>query len=138
MGDGIAWYALMAYLLLRDHDAAVGPVLRMIAAGLVCIMVYKWIKSRTLRPRPYQAHKGIEYFAVPLDRFSFPSGHTMHAVAFTLIALHYDPALVWLLVPFSLLIAVSRVVLGLHYPSDVLVGAMLGAAVALGSVILPG
>lgn len=130
LGDGIAWYALMAFLLLRDHDAAVQPVLHLVVAGLASTVVYKWLKKRTLRPRPYQAHAGIEHFAAPLDHFSFPSGHTLHAVAFTLVTLAYYPALAWLLLPFTLLIAVSRVVLGLHYPSDVLVGAVLGAAIA--------
>lgn len=41
------------------------------------------------------------------------------------------PELAWLLVPFTLLVAASRVVLGLHYPSDVLAGAALGATIAL-------
>lgn len=130
LGDGMAWYALMAFLLLRDRDAAVVPVLHMVMVGLVCTLSYKWLKKRTLRPRPYQAHAGIEHFAAPLDRFSFPSGHTLHAVAFTLVALTYYPALVWLLTPFTLLIALSRVALGLHYPSDVLAGALLGALIA--------
>jgi undecaprenyl-diphosphatase len=130
LGDGMAWYALMAFLLLRDRDAAVAPVLHMVMVGLVCTVSYKWLKKRTLRPRPYQAHAGIEHFAAPLDRFSFPSGHTLHAVAFTLVALAYYPPLAWLLIPFTVLIALSRVVLGLHYPSDVLVGALLGAAIA--------
>lgn len=130
LGDGMAWYALMAFLLLRDRDAAVLPVLHMVIVGLVCTVSYKWLKKRTLRPRPYQAHADIEHFAAPRDRFSFPSGHTLHAVAFTLVALAYYPGLVWCLLPFTLLVAVSRVVLGLHYPSDVLVGALLGAAIA--------
>ncbi len=136
LGDGIAWYALMAVLLLRDRGAALAPVLQMIVAGLCCTVIYKWIKARTLRPRPYQAHAAIRSFAAPLDRFSFPSGHTLHAVAFTLIALNHYPALAWLLVPFTLLVAVSRVVLGLHYPSDVLAGAVLGAAIAAASFAL--
>lgn len=130
LGDGMAWYALMAFLLLRDRDAAVLPVLHMVMVGLVCTVSYKWLKKRTLRLRPYQAHAGIEHFAAPRDRFSFPSGHTLHAVAFSLVALGYYPGLAWLLLPFTLLVAVSRVVLGLHYPSDVLVGALLGAAIA--------
>jgi undecaprenyl-diphosphatase len=130
LGDGIAWYALMAFLLLHDRDAAVMPVLHMISVGLVCTVSYKWLKKRTLRPRPYQAHAGIEHFAAPLDRFSFPSGHTLHAIAFSSVALVYYPGLAWLLLPFTALIALSRVVLGLHYPSDVLAGALLGAVIA--------
>jgi undecaprenyl-diphosphatase len=131
LGDGLFWYALMAALLVADRDAAVQPVLHLMAVGFICTAGYKWLKARTLRPRPYQVHAGIERFAVPLDRFSFPSGHTLHAVAFTLVALAYYPALAGLLWPFTLLVALSRVVLGLHYPSDVLAGAALGAAVAL-------
>ncbi len=136
LGDGIAWYALMAFLLVRDRDAAVAPVLHLVGVGVVSTVVYKWLKKRTLRPRPYQSHAGIEHFATPLDNLSFPSGHTLHAFAFTLVALAYYPGLAWVLVPFTLLIAVSRVVLGLHYPSDVLVGAVLGTLIAALSMLL--
>lgn len=136
LGDGIAWYALMAFLLLRERDAAVVPVLHLMGVGVASTLIYKWIKKRTLRPRPYQSHAGIEHFATPLDNFSFPSGHTLHAFAFTLVALAYFPALAWVLVPFTLLIAVSRVVLGLHYPTDVFVGAVLGTLIAAVSMLL--
>jgi len=60
----------------------------------------------------------------------------LHAVAFTIIAVAYYPMLAWLLVPFSLLVAMSRLILGLHYPSDVLAGAALGALVAASSLRL--
>jgi undecaprenyl-diphosphatase len=59
-------------------------------------------------------------------------------VVFTLVALEYYPVLAWLTVPFTLLVAASRVALGLHYPSDVLAGAALGAIVAALSLHLVG
>jgi undecaprenyl-diphosphatase len=66
----------------------------------------------------------------PLDKFSFPSGHTLHAVLFSVVALNYYPQLSVILLPFTLMIALSRVVLGLHYPSDVIAGALIGALIA--------
>ena len=138
LGDGIAWYALMAVLLLYYRNGAVIPVLHMVIAGLACTAVYKWLKARTLRPRPYQLHSSIRHFIAPLDRFSFPSGHTLHAVAFSLIAAGYYPGLGAPLAVFSILIAASRVVLGLHYPSDVVAGAGIGALIALASQALAG
>lgn len=136
LGDGIAWYALMLALLLRFGADAVPAVLHMICAGLACTALYKLIKRGTLRPRPYQTQPGITLFAAPLDRFSFPSGHTLHAVAFTLVAVAYYPWLAWIALPFTLLVAASRVVLGLHYPSDVLAGIAIGVAVAGASLLL--
>ena len=68
--------------------------------------------------------------AKPLDQFSFPSGHTLHAVGFSVVAVAYFPVLIWLVLPFTLLVAASRVILGLHYPSDVLAGALVGLSIA--------
>ena len=81
-----------------------------------------------MRERPFIRHAGISLAGAPLDRYSFPSGHTLHAVAFTWQGCAAFPELAIVLVPLALAIAASRVVLGLHYPTDVLVGALLGAA----------
>jgi hypothetical protein len=62
-------------------------------------------------------------------------GHTLHAVAFTTVASAYSPQLSWLLIPFTVLIALSRMVLGLHYPSDVIAG--IGIAVIAAGTSLP-
>jgi undecaprenyl-diphosphatase len=88
------------------------------------------LKRGTSRPRPYQALRGIAPGARVLDAFSFPSGHTLHAVAFTLVAGAYYPGLTPIVAAFALLTALSRVMLGLHYPSDVLAGAALGGLIA--------
>lgn len=134
LGDGIFWYALLLALLLARGAEAALPVLHMLAVGIAGTVLYRALKKGTLRPRPYEVHAHIAAGAPPLDRFSFPSGHTLHAVAFTLVALHYCPALAELLVPMTAAVAASRMVLGLHYPSDVLAGGALGALVALASL----
>jgi undecaprenyl-diphosphatase len=129
LGDGVLWYALMLAMLAGGVQG-LHTVLRMAATGFVCTLVYKWLKSKTSRPRPYEVDSAVRAGAAPLDAFSFPSGHTLHAVAFTMVAVASYSWLAWLLVPFCLLIATSRLVLGLHYPSDVLAGAGLGALIA--------
>ena len=136
LGDGVFWYSLMLALLATGGVAALGPVGRMAGTGLACTLIYKWLKAKTLRPRPFAVESAVRAGADPLDAFSFPSGHTLHAVAFSIVAIAYYPMLAWLLVPFTLLVAASRVVLGLHYPSDVLAGAALGGLIAQGVLLL--
>jgi len=130
LGDGVFWYSLMLAMLATGGAAAFGPFARMAGTGLACTLIYKWLKSKTSRPRPFAVENAVRAGADPLDPFSFPSGHTLHAVAFSMVAIAYYPMLAWLLVPFTVLVAASRVVLGLHYPSDVLAGAALGALIA--------
>ena len=131
LGDGGFWYALMAMLLLTQGAAAIPVVGRMLLAGVACLALYKWLKAKTIRPRPCAQNAQIQPRVAPLDEYSFPSGHTLHAVAFTLIAVYDYPPLAWLLPPFAVLVALSRVILGLHYPSDVLAGALPGVSLAL-------
>jgi undecaprenyl-diphosphatase len=108
----------------------------MALVGLAALLVYKWLKSSTERVRPYSHSDNILQNVAALDQFSFPSGHTLHAVGFSWVLLSYYPEWFVLVVPFSILVALSRVVLGLHYPSDVLMGAFLGAGLAQGSFCL--
>jgi undecaprenyl-diphosphatase len=136
LGDGLFWGALMLALLVCDGMAAAFPVLHMVAVAGAATLVYRALKQGTRRLRPFEAHAHIAAGIAPLDRCSFPSGHTLHAVAFTTIALSYYPALAPLLLPFAFLVAASRIVLGMHYPTDVAAGALLGAALALASFAL--
>ncbi len=128
LGDGVIWYALMLALPFIYGDQGLKVALVMLATSVVGLAVYKILKRTFVRERPFIRHTGISLAGAPLDRYSFPSGHTLHAVAFTWQACAAFPELAIALVPLALSIAASRVVLGLHYPTDVLVGALLGAA----------
>lgn len=130
LGDGVLWYMLMAALAVGFGSRGVAAALQCAVAGLGGLVIYRLLKNVLVRERPYMTHAAIVCRGRPLDRFSFPSGHTLHAVSFTLIATASFPALALLLVPAAVLIALSRVVLGLHYPSDVVAGALLGAGIA--------
>jgi undecaprenyl-diphosphatase len=139
LGDGPAWYALMALLPLLDGWQGLFAATHMAATGAVALGLYLALKRWTRRPRPFAADARIRAWVAPLDEFSFPSGHTLHAVAFSAVAVAHYPWLAWPLAPFAALVAASRVVLGLHYPSDVLAASVIGAALAALSLwLVPG
>ncbi len=136
LGDGVFWYSLMVLLPIMYGEQGLSVSLRMIVVGVAGLAIYKWMKQRFVRERPCVSLIGIVRGAPPLDRYSFPSGHTLHAVSFTLLIVHGFPQLIWLCGPFAAAVAISRMVLGLHYPTDVAAGAVIGAGLAMAGVLL--
>ena len=130
LGDGVAWYALAAAIALGFGHPAWAPMGVMLLSAGVGLLIYWSIKKVTARPRPLHSHDGIAHSVAPLDKYSFPSGHTLHAVNFAAQIVLFAPPLGWLVIPFAVCVALSRLVLGLHYLSDVLVGALIGALLA--------
>ena len=131
LGNGVFWYVLILSAPLLFGAEGLLRAVQMALTGFAGVALYKYLKRRFVRERPYISHLRISAGAAPLDRYSFPSGHTLHAVCFAVLFSAYFPVLAWLVVPFAVLVAVSRVVLGLHYPTDVAVGALIGAGTAL-------
>jgi undecaprenyl-diphosphatase len=134
LGDGWAWYALiLSQFILPGRSFAAA---HLALTGGLGVALYKLIKGHAVRERPFITHPAISCAAAPLDRYSFPSGHTLHAVSFAVLGSHYLPELALPLAGFAFLVALSRVVLGLHYPTDVVAGALLGGGLASGSLAL--
>ena len=136
LGDYGFWVASGIGLLLLQGSEALPDILRLGVTAVAGVAIYKLLKRTLIRERPFIASGNILCGAAPLDRYSFPSGHTLHAVSFTIQFANLEPAFLYVCAPFAVLVAVSRVILGLHYPSDVVVGAALGASIAQVSIAL--
>ncbi len=139
LGDWPVWMALIALQPLLHGVQGWAYLLQYSVTALFAIGMYRLLKTRLCRERPFITFDGSIACTEPaLDRYSFPSGHTMHAVMFCLLTASHSPWLLILLAPLSLLIALSRVGLGLHYLSDVVAGALIGTTFAWASLQLVG
>lgn len=126
LGDGWFWYALILAIPVIEPKTGAGLALLMALTGLTCTLTYKLLKRWLIRERPFISFPSINCGTPPLDRYSFPSGHTLHAACFQAMLFMTTPKLALAAAPFTLSVAASRVVLGLHYPSDVVAGAFIG------------
>ncbi len=128
---GFLWVLLCLILLIPKKRRSVG-IIGIISLCLSLVVNNAILKNFVARTRPYELVNGlIALIPYPTD-FSFPSGHT--AASFAAAVVFYKelprkygiPALV-----VAVLIALSRLYLGVHYPSDVLAGAVSGTLLAL-------
>jgi undecaprenyl-diphosphatase len=134
MGDGWLWYGLGAMLLVFGGAPRYAAVAASASAAIAGVLVFKILKLLSQRPRPCQYEPHCWSKVLPPDRFSFPSGHTMTACSIALVVSYFYPPLEGPLFFLALSIAVSRIVLGMHFLSDVLAGAVIGVALGCASI----
>ncbi len=97
--------------------------------------VLYWVMKNTCRRnRPQDALAEFTSFIIPSDKFSFPSGHTSAAFLFTVLVASQLPVLLPFLLVWSVAVALSRLFLGVHFPTDTLVGASLGSLVGIAAI----
>jgi undecaprenyl-diphosphatase len=108
---------------------------RFMLAGSLSVIIahsfYPWLKSRLARLRPLEFDPALSSNIKTLDRYSCPSGHCMTAAAVGIpLALAFPQTLLPIIIVW-LMIAWSRISLGHHYPTDLLLGGLIGALVSL-------
>jgi undecaprenyl-diphosphatase len=132
-GDGLL-YVLLAAWLYWDQGGN-DPLLKtMILAFAIERPVYFVLKNGFKRNRPQQVLQDFCSVITPSDQFSFPSGHTSAAFMVATLLGYFFPSLMFGLYGWAALIGFSRVVLGVHFPTDTLVGVGLGIGVAIFSL----
>ena len=135
MGDGWLWYSLGAILLAFGGTRGYSAVGAAGCSAILGILVFKALKAISRRPRPCQLQPHCWATILPPDQYSFPSGHTMTAFSTALVVTYFYPTLEWPLYFLALSIGLSRIVLGMHFLSDVLAGALLGSALGVASIV---
>ncbi len=127
---GAVWIVMALALTVTKKHRRAG--IMMIAALLVCLLTGNLLlKNLIARPRPFIQDPGVQLIISPPSGYSFPSGHTFSSIiSATVLSKYSRRAAPWVII-FAVLIAFSRLYLYVHFPTDVLCGAVLGVALGL-------
>lgn len=131
LGDaGVLWILAGVALLIPKKTRRAG--IAVLAALLVTFIVVNLIlKPVIARTRPYEVIEGLRLLTGSAHDYSFPSGHSSSSMAAAVAMAGALPrrmrVIGWCAVGLAVMICISRLYIGIHYPSDVLVGAVIGA-----------
>lgn len=135
LGEGGAvWIAVGLALLLSKKYRRYGICLlgALVAGLLICNI---GLKNIVTRPRPCWL-ESIDLLVKNPKDYSFPSGHTWSAVTGAWVATAANRKFGWVAIPLAAALAFSRLYLYVHFPSDILMGALIGAALGILAVVL--
>jgi undecaprenyl-diphosphatase len=134
LGDGWAWLAMVMIAPARGDGRAAHTLAETIVAIVAVNAAQVALKRAFRRPRP--AGPVVWWNVHAPDQFSFPSGHTMNAFAVATLVTVHVPVAAPVAFAIAASVGASRVVLELHYASDVAAGATLGTVLASGATLL--
>lgn len=132
---GFLWIVFGLVLLIPKRTRR-GGFDMLICLAVAYIINDLVIKELVARARPYDAIEGLKILVSPLKSYSFPSGHANSSFAAALVlTLAFGKKGAWAYIPAAL-ITFSRCYVGVHYPSDVFAGMIVGTLVALAVYML--
>ena len=127
LGDGYIWGVFALFVLAMVGWEAFLPILwQALMALAVSLIIYEVVKLNTKRPRPFAANPEIKAEVPPLDKYSFPSGHTMNNLAVASAVFYSVPKYGWVMLILPLTWGLLRVYFGVHWLTDILCGFVLG------------
>ncbi len=127
LGDaGWFWIVVSALLLLPESTRKVG-IMALVSLGIGALITNVALKNLVARIRPYEVIEGLQLLIEPQSDFSFPSGHSCASFAAAMVYYRMLPKKYGVpAVVLAVFIACSRLYVGVHYPSDVVVGVCIG------------
>ena len=125
-GDGYLYAIIAGYLYFTDVTNADAFFYITLAAFALELPLYLALKNTLKRARPFNSISDFNSHISPSDKFSMPSGHTAAAFVFATMISAFFPTWAVLAYSWASLIGVSRIVLGVHFPGDIIAGALLG------------
>lgn len=131
LAAGWLYGAIALTLLSLQFVPALRVILVAALAAVIAHMIYPIVKSRLARLRPFEIDSSLDLSMKALDRYSCPSGHIMTATVVAIPLAKVFPILLPGIVLVWVIIAWARVSSGHHYPSDILLGALLGSSISL-------
>lgn len=137
-GDGYLYFVIGMFLWGFEQEHGELFLYTALMAYALELPVYVLLKKMFKRPRPCDLPGQMTAHVTPSDKFSLPSGHTAAACLMASIVAHFYPSFAIAAYSWAALIGLSRVLLGVHYPTDVLAGALLGITIASLSLSLLG
>ncbi len=130
-GDGHLYIVVSLALALLEPEQGMAFLLAGALAYTLDVSLYLVLKNVIKRDRPAMKIDFYEAWITPSDQFSFPSGHTAAAFLFAALIASFYPAFALPCYLWASMIGASRVLLGVHYPSDIAAGAVLGSGAAI-------
>jgi undecaprenyl-diphosphatase len=136
LGGAIATIVISLFLVIFTRGLIQATSIASAFSLLISHLPVALVKRLYPRKRPYLALLETKVAANPLEDHSFPSGHTTAIFSVIIPFILFMPELALILIPLAISVGFSRMYLGLHYPSDVLAGCLLGSSSGFLSYIL--